>query len=167
MKPRAFTSRVERLDDGMRFHVIPVPDPVAEAFREAGHRRAIVEIGGHAFNRAILNSATAGWHLVLGQAELKAAGVGLGDPVAVRLTPDPEPDRVEVSEEFRAVLEQDPGAAARWHGMTPGRQRSLAVHLNGAKSSRARLRRALDIAEKLRTHTLHGDRPPGRPEASP
>ena len=42
--------------------------------------------------------------------------------------------------------------------MTPGRQRGLAYYITSAKTTDTRLKRALEIAHKLRTHTLYGDR---------
>jgi hypothetical protein len=159
MKAAVFTSRVERTDSGMRFHVIPLPDAVAARFLAAGHRRVIATLNGRAVRRAIQGSKGSGHHLVLGKAELRDCGIALGETVKVTLEPDPEPEAIDLSEEFREVLRQDAAARARWESFPTGRQRSLAHYLTGAKSSESRLKRAVEIAEKLRTHTLHGDRP--------
>ena len=50
-----------------------------------------------------------------------------------------------------------PSAAARFASLTPGRQRSLAYYVDSAKRDATRIRRALDLAHKLKTHTLYGD----------
>lgn len=159
MKAAVFTSRVERTDSGMRFHVIPLPEAVAARFLGAGHRRVIATLNGRAVRRAIQGSKAGGHHLVLGKPELRDCGIALGETVKVKLEIDPEPEAIDLSEEFREVLRQDAAARARWESFPIGRQRSLAHYLTGAKSSESRLKRAVEIAEKLRTHTLHGDRP--------
>lgn len=159
MKAAVFSSRVERTDTGLRFHVIPIPDAVAARFLAAGHRRVIATLNGRAVRRAIQGSKMGGHHLVLGKPELRDCGIALGATVKVTLEPDPEPEAIELSEEFREVLRQDPAARERWESFSIGRQRSLAHYLTGAKSTDSRLKRAIEIAEKLRTHTLYGDLP--------
>ncbi|MCB1076275.1 MAG: DUF1905 domain-containing protein [Verrucomicrobiae bacterium] len=155
-----FSSRVERLEGGMRFHVIPIPEDIAESFRSRKLTRVIATIQGQPIRRAIIGSKEIGPHLVLGRPELKSCGIAFGHPVTVRLEPDPEPEAIELTEEFLEVLAQDEAARERWEGFTVGRRRSLAVYLTGVKRPESRLRRALEIAEKLRTHTLYGDQPP-------
>ncbi len=156
-KPVTFASRVERLDTGMRYHVVPVPDDIADHFLDAGHKRVLATLNGHETRRAFQGSAEGGRYLVLGMAELKAAGVRLGDSVNVSLVPDPEPDTIDLTVEFLEVLRQDDAARERWESFSTGRQRSLAHYLTSAKRPETRLRRAVEIAEKLRTHTLYGD----------
>ena len=56
-----------------------------------------------------------------------------------------------------AALDQDDAARARWDTFTPGRQRSLLVYITGAKTEPTRIKRALDLAQKIRTHSLYGD----------
>ncbi len=156
----AFSTQVERLDSGMLFHVLPVPDEVASVYDGNSIRRLIATLNGHPVSRALMGPMDGGRYLIAGQDLMKQIGARLGSTVKVILEPDPDPDFIEVPEEFEIVLEQDPEARARWETFTKGRQRSLAVHLNGAKKPETRLKRALEIAEKLRTYTLHGDKPP-------
>lgn len=157
-KPLIFSTRVERLETGMRYHVVPVPDEVADHFIEAGHKRVLATLNGHETRRAIQGPKDGGRYLVLGKAELKAAGVKLGDAVTVSLVADPEPDVIDLSPEFIEALKQDDEARERWESFPLGRQRSLAHYLTSPKRADTRLKRALEIAEKLRTYTLYGDR---------
>jgi uncharacterized protein YdeI (YjbR/CyaY-like superfamily) len=55
------------------------------------------------------------------------------------------------------ALEQDEEAAARFYAMTRGRQRSLASYVTSAKREETRVKRAVELAHKLRTRTLYGD----------
>ncbi len=77
--------------------------------------------------------------------------------LTVTIEPDPEPNAIDVCDEFLIALEQDPDAMERWEELTPGKQRSLAHHVSSAKREETRIKRALDLAMKLRTRTLHGD----------
>ena len=75
--------------------------------------------------------------------------------MAVRCEPDPTPQAVELGEELTEVLAQEPEAAARFYAMTPGRQRSLAHYVLSAKRVDTRIKRALELAYKIKTNTLN------------
>ncbi len=141
----------------MNPHGIPVPDEVAVALRKAGVKRLLVAINGYELRRGLQGSRAFGSHLVVGLSLLKEAGAALGDTVSVVVEPDPEPDAVDVCDEFLIVLEQDPEAKERWETLTAGKQRGIALHVNSGKREETRIKRALDIAMKLRTRTLYGD----------
>ena len=152
-----FAAPVLRLDDGFRYHYLPLPDDVADELQAEGVRRLTGTLNGHPFRRAIQGRRDGTRFLILGQSLLRDVGAGYGDTVAVVLRPDPDPDHVELGEELAAVLEQDEEAGARFYGLTPGRQRSLASYVTGAKRVETRVKRALELAHKLRTRTLYGD----------
>ena len=59
-----------------------------------------------------------------------------------------------------AVLAEDAAAKRRWDEITIGKRRSIVHYINGAKKSETRLKRSLELAEKMRTYTLAGDRNP-------
>ena len=98
--------------------------------------------------------------LILGTGVMRAIGVATGDTIFADLSPDSEPDRVDLGDEFEAVLAADADASERFFSFTPGKQRSLAFHVTSAKRPETRIRRALDLAEKIRTYTLYGDTRP-------
>jgi hypothetical protein len=156
-----FAAPVLRQGDGLRIHYLPLPIEVADALRGEGVRRVVVELNGVPFRRAVMQSSDGGPHLVTGLTILREIGAALGDMVTVVLTADPDPDAIDLPEEFEAALAQDPEAARRFAGFTPGMQRSLAYYVTQAKRTETRVKRSLELAHKLRTHTLHGDsRPP-------
>ena len=157
----AFLAPILRLPDGMRFHYLPLPMDVAEAFLAAGVRRVLATINGHTVGRGIQGRHDGERYLILGQALLRDLGVALGDMVPVELIPDPNPDDVDLPEALVAALDQDEEAATRFYGMTPGKRRSLAHYVSSAKRPDTRIRRALELAHKLRTFTLHSDKKSG------
>jgi len=155
---QCFDAPVLRTERGMINHYLLLPDEVAEAFRQAGVRRVLAVLNGRKYRRALTGRRDGGSCLIVGEALLKEIGAVPGDMVTVELEQDPHPDAVDLPEELTAVLEEDEAAAARFYGMTPGRQRSLALYVTTAKRGDTRIRRALELAFKLRTHTLAGDR---------
>jgi hypothetical protein len=152
-----FAAPVLRLESGMRFHYLPLPADVADALRAAGVKRLACSINGHSVRRAVQGRADGEQYLVVGTPLLREIGAALGDMVAVSIEPDPEPDHVDVGEEFEAALEEDSAAAARYYAMPTGQRRSLAYYVNSAKRPETRLKRAFEIAYKLRTRGLYGD----------
>lgn len=154
-----FTATVVRLDSGARHHVIPVPEELAAKLKAAKARRLVVRINGQPLKRALQNHADGGSFILLGQPLLSELGLKRGSVVVVEIRPDPTPDRLDVPEEFALVLAQDAAARARWETFTVGRQRSLLYYVASAKQEATRIKRSVELATKIRAHTLHGDSP--------
>lgn len=152
-----FTSRVVLVDQGMRYHALPVPDEVAAAWKKAKIRRLVGTINGHPVNRALMSHAGGGSFLIVSRDLMKSAGIGLKTPAALDFRPDPAPAEPAVPEEFQAALNQDPAARDRWNTFTPGRRRSLLIYITGAKTEPTRIKRSLELARKIGSHALYGD----------
>jgi hypothetical protein len=157
-----FVSKVVRLDTGMRYHALPVPDDVAEKFKATGVRRLIATINGHTCKRALQSHADGGSFLIVGMDLLKTCGVKNGSTTTVTLAPDPEPDGFDMPDVLALVLEQDKAALERWNTFPVGRKRSLLHFITSAKQEATQIKRAWELAEKIRTHTLYGDPPQNR-----
>jgi antitoxin component of MazEF toxin-antitoxin module len=153
-----FTATIHRLDDGLRHHYVPIPNDIVDTIKGQGARRVLATINGTEIRRA-LNSRVGGpTFLILGQPLLKELKLHVGDTVKVSLRIDVDPERVDLAEELQAVLDTDEEAAALFHAMTPGKRRSLELYVSTAKSVDSRIKRALDLAEKLKSRTLYSDR---------
>lgn len=151
----AFAGPVLRHDGGMRMHYVPIPPGVYAAI---GAPRIVVgRIEGERFRRAVQARRT-NPHLALGRAVLRELGLSYGATAHVEMAAAPDPDAVHLPDELVEALAQDPAAAERFYSFTPGAQRSLAVHVSGAKRPETRVKRALEITHKTRTHTLYRDR---------
>lgn len=153
-----FTAPILRQDYGMKQHYAPIPTDLANDYLAHGIRRIVVTMNGRDVRRAIQSSKDGDRFILLGIPLLREIRAGFGDMVEITMRPDPEPDLVDLGEEFTAVLELDDEAAERFYAMTPGRQRSLALYVTSAKRTETRIARALELAEKIRTRTLYGDR---------
>ncbi len=144
----------------MKQHFVPVPTDIAEAIIASGSRRVLLTSNGKTYRRAVQNRKDGEFFILFGKSLMKDLGIVLGDELLVLLEPDPDPDYVELGEEFTEVLEMDEEASARFFGFTPGKQRGLATYVNNAKREETRIKRALEIAHKLKTYTLYGDKKP-------
>ena len=153
-----FVAHISRLDHSFRYHYVPLPAEAYEAYEEASVTRLIVSFNDIEQRRAMQRTKEGERFVIISQAIMRKAKVQFGEPVFVVTRADPNPDYIELGEEFEAVLAEDEAAANRFFGMTPGRQRSLAGYITSAKRPETRIKRALDIAMKLRTHTLHSDK---------
>jgi Bacteriocin-protection, YdeI or OmpD-Associated/Domain of unknown function (DUF1905) len=153
-----FASPVLKQNGGYNSHYLPVPPEIAEEYRRAGVKRVIATLNGRPFSRAILGNADGERFLIVGLPILREIKARPGDIVMIELKPDPHPDRIDLGVEFTEVLEMDDEAAERFYGFTPGMQRSMAYYVTSAKREETRIKRALELAHKLRTRTLYGDR---------
>jgi hypothetical protein len=152
----AFAAPVLRMDTGLRQHYVPLPREIGDVLWEAGVRRLVCTFNGFEIRRAI-QGHDGERVIMLGLPLLREARAKLGDMVQVVLRPDPDPDFIDLGEEFAAVLDQDPEAANRYYSLNPGHQRSLAYYATSAKRPETRIKRALELAHKLKTRTLSID----------
>ncbi len=153
----AFAAPVLRAEDGMTVHYLPLPADVADALDAAGVRRLVGTMNGAPVSRGIIRNRHGERFLYLSRDLLRALRADVGDLVEVEVRPDPAPLQIDLGEELAAALEQDDEAAARWATFTPGRQRSMASYVTSAKREETRIKRALELAHRLRTYTLYGD----------
>lgn len=146
-----FESPIQRLNDWMRMHVVRIPDAVADAMKATGARRFVGTMNGMKVNRAMQFREEVGYIFTLGNEVLTKARLSEGDLVALIVRVDPNPDHIELPETFEQVLEQDEEAHAKWEALTPGSKRSLVHYLNTAKRHETKIKRALEVAHKLKT----------------
>ena len=147
------------MDIGVNFHIVPIPFEIADIFLTDKIRRVLVTFNGHTVRRAI-QTRTNGEapYIVMSRDLMRTVGVQYGETVFVDLEADPEPNRIDIPEELMIALEQDEPASTRFYGMTPGKQRGLAHYVSSAKRPETRIKRALELAHKLRTYTLYSDK---------
>lgn len=145
-------------EGGMTWHYIPLPDDIADELEDGSVRRVIVGMNGVEYNRAIQRNRRGERYFITSRSMLREVGAVRGDVVIVAIRPDPEPDNPALPDELAEALNQDPEAYERFHEMTPGKRRGLAHYVDSAKRPETRTKRAVDLAYKLRTYTLYGDR---------
>ncbi|MCZ6757828.1 MAG: YdeI/OmpD-associated family protein [Bacteroidetes bacterium] len=152
-----FAAPVLRLETGMKQHYVPIPMEMADALKEAGVRRVLATLNGYTLSRGIQGRKDGEKYLMLGRTILRDIGANYGDTVMVSITPDPEPDRIELCDEFASALKQDDEAFTRFETLVPSHRRGLNYYVDSAKRADTRIKRALEVVNKLRTYTLYGD----------
>lgn len=153
-----FTARVVLVDQGMRYHALPVPDDIVAAWKRAKVRRLVGTINDQPVKRALMGHADGGGFFIVSRELMKRAGIALNKPAVLVFKPDPAPAKLDVPPEFQAALNQDKAARTRWEGFTVGRRRSLLIYITSAKTEPTRIKRSLELTRMIRTRTLYGDR---------
>ena len=156
--PHIFAAMIERMESGVVTHVVPVPAEIAEDYIAAGHRRVLISLNGAEVRRYLFQAANGQHGVMIGKSVIRQLGLSMHEPLVVELRPDPDPEALDLCEELLAVLEQDKEATTGFYALTLGGQRNVAFFVNSAKRSPTRIKRALEMARKLRTNTLYGDR---------
>lgn len=85
----------------------------------------------------------------------KSAGIVAGDAVKVTFRVV-DPDKLDLPDEFEAVLAQDDDARKAWDKLTRGYQRSLIHYITSVKNVDSRIKRSLDLLDRAKRGELHG-----------
>ena len=152
-----YQTKITRSGIGLNAHIVPVPDEVADRLKAARITRLVGALNGHPIRRALKGYADGGSFLIIGLTTLRGMGLSENAVVKVELRPDPNPDDLDIPDEFLIALEQNEEANTRWQSFTIGKQRSLVHYVASAKREETRIKRAIDMVSKIRTRTLHGD----------
>ena len=95
--------------------------------------------------------------LLFSRSLCKAAGVIVGNSIEVSFELV-DKDLLELPEELEVVLAQDDDARKVWDSFTRGRQRSLAIYITSVKNVDSRIRRSLELANKMKFGQLNVQR---------
>jgi hypothetical protein len=133
----------------------------------------IITVNGHSWKSRV--AIMRGRYLIgLSNANRRAAGVEIGDPVEVRLELDSEPRVVTIPADFARALKADPIARAAFDGLAHMHKREHVLAIESAKRPETRARRIARAVEMLRQQDLavgrktrapaarRGDGPPRR-----
>ncbi len=140
------------------FHYVPIPDDVADTLVENKTRRVILEVNDKTAKRYMYQHRDGEFRVIVGLSTLRELGHRPGDVMLMSLFPDPDPDAIDVPEEFEEALAEHPEARKRFDSWTPGRKRSAVSYITQAKRPQTRVKRAFELAYKMETYTLHGDK---------
>lgn len=150
-------SFIEGKPDGAGAHLVADYDQSKTFIAENGRRIIFEGPDGKVLHRA-LQLRKDGYAIIgLSKAVLKAWKMQVGEKVKIEILKDESKYGMPFPEEFEVTLEQDPEAAAAFEALSDGRKRGLLHYADSAKSEASRIKRALELAEKLRNGTLHGD----------
>lgn len=140
---------IDSYNSGIVHHFVKIPAETAQELKAAKVKRLIVTLNGHTYKRAVQGRKDGSRHVFVSLPMLKEIGAKWGDTISVTLIADPNPDQIDLCEEFVAVLDTDEDAARAWKALTPGTQRSLAHYINEGKSADTRIERGLFMAKRM------------------
>jgi hypothetical protein len=150
-----FKTTILRSSDWLSMHFVQVPLDLAKHFVELGVKRVLGEVNGAPFRLALISDVEGGKKLVIGSHLLKAAKAFEGGQVSITIWPDPDPDRIDLPDEFAIMLEQDEEVAAKFYALKPRKQEELAYCIGSAKHVDTRIKRAVELVHKLKHNTLY------------
>ena len=131
--------------------IIPVPDEVVAAFKEARVKRFIGTLNDEYDMPCALHGRKGGGHyIMLSKRVRKEYEIDPELTLKVQLSEDDSEFGYPVPEEWQAILDFDEEAAVIFKNLSPGKQRSVLHMVSSAKREETRITRALKIAENLK-----------------
>jgi hypothetical protein len=143
----------------MPTQTIVVPAEILEALGGKKAKRVIVSIRGQALRLGLLVLEGGGRYLMLNKDVCRTVGIALGDELDVHIAPDPNPDHVDLPDEFAEALAAWPEAETAFHNYSGAHRRAMARWVDEAKQPATRARRAVTLVERLGRglHPFRGD----------
>lgn len=139
----------------MVHHAIPVPEEVAAQFRQPkGAVRILCSVEGKEEFPCALNPRGEGYIIIASKQLIKKHKLSLDAPFMVTIRKDLN-DGLLLPEELAEVLAQDEWAMQLFEKLKPGHKRGLIYYIRTAKTIDTRIKRSLDIVERLKAGTLH------------
>lgn len=151
-----FTAPLSPLGGQIAYTGVFIPDEIMEQLPK-GRLRTKGLMNNTPFSLAIQYRKAGNSFLMVSATMRRALKIRMGEQVKVQFELV-DPDIVDMPEELEAVLSQDEEAAALYYAFTPGLQRSLAHYVHSVKNVDSRIKRALELAYKIKTRTLYRDR---------
>jgi hypothetical protein len=151
MQFKTYTNRLEALGKGfpMQYGIF-IPGDIAEELTLKANTRLVGSLNGLQFRLASLSDGAGQFYITVSKPLQKSAGLKPGQMVTVQIAVDPEPDRLDIPEEFEELLQQDPEVKAIFETLTIGYRRSILHYISGAKGVDTRIKRSLELAERMR-----------------
>lgn len=131
---------------------------LAKAFIEAHGSRIIIQgPDGKVIHRALQMRKDGYAVIMLSKAVLKSWKLEPGMEVKFSMQKDESEFGMAFPEEFQIVLDQDPEANSAFRERKPGKQRGVLHYIDSGKTEATRIKRALEMAEKLKNKALYGE----------
>ncbi|MDO7874931.1 YdeI/OmpD-associated family protein [Hymenobacter sp. ASUV-10] len=132
----------------MPTQIIVVPETVRETLGKKA-KRVLMTIGRHTERLGLLPLEGGGRYLMLRKSLCKELGIEIGQELSITLTPDPDPDRVDLPDELLEALAAWPEAQAAYEPLNGAMKRAMVRQIEEAKTPDTRARRAVQMVEKL------------------
>ena len=149
-----FTAPLEEIKTVYRTYVIVIPESVLSELPAQKRYRVKGTINTTPFALAINSLKVGIKYFSISNPFKKTCKVLLGEPLDV-LFYLVDPSIVDMPEELTEVLAQDEEGNALWQTFKPGMQRSLAHYVFSVKNTDSRIKRSIEIVNKMKAGLLH------------
>lgn len=151
MKAITFKTRIQSFPDFEGMHFLQVSKANVKKMGGKFLVRLICTVNGRLkYHCAVQGMGDGTGWIGLSKARMKELSLVKGDMVDVKLTLDKSKYGLPVPPELKELLKQDEEGMRRFELLTPGKKRNILHHVGNAKSSDARLNRALTVIENLK-----------------
>ncbi|MDO7886061.1 YdeI/OmpD-associated family protein [Hymenobacter cheonanensis] len=133
----------------MPTQVVQVPAHAWQAVGGKATKRVVATLNGHAERLGLLPQEGGGRYLLLRKELCQRLGLAVGQELEVSLTPDPNPDYVDLPDELAEALAAWPEAETAFQAQTGAMRRAMARKVADAKRPDTRARYAVELAERL------------------
>jgi hypothetical protein len=139
----------------MPTQIIVVPEAAWLAVGGKATKRVVATLNGHIERLGLLPLEGGGRYLMLRKSLCQYLGLAIGQEVDVSLTPDLDPEHVDLPDELAEALGAWPEAEAAFARQSGAMRRAIARKVADAKRPDTRARYAVELAERL----AHGSHP--------
>ncbi|RZL13872.1 MAG: DUF1905 domain-containing protein [Hymenobacter sp.] len=133
----------------MPTQLIVVPNEAWQALGGKATRRVVATLAGHTERLGLLPQEGGGRYLLIRKDLCQQLGLAIGQEIAVSLTPDPNPDHVDLPDELAEALAAWPEAETAFLTQSGAMRRAIARKVADAKRPETRARYAVELAERL------------------
>lgn len=150
MEPVSFNVVLEPLDEKMVHHLIVVPDEIASRFVTGkGAPRIFCSVKNTTEFPCALNPRHGRYVIIASKQLIKKHKLTLGEPFTITIRTDPH-NGLGLPEELTEVFDQDELGYQAYDALNDGHKRGLIHYINQAKSVDSRIKRSLEVVEKLK-----------------
>lgn len=133
-------------------HHFPVPTEYAEPFLQGEDRRILLKINDNPeIHCALMPGGDNTWFITATAELRKKLSLSLGEEVTLHIRKDESKYGIALPAEMKEILETDDEGSRVFHGLTPGKQRSLLYITGKPKTSNTRIKKALMVIDYLKS----------------
>ena len=151
LSPVTFTVRLSSTPGRGHGSLIVVPPDVAAELGLRGRPKIKAVIAGHPYRGSLMPMGDGTFGLGVLKAIEQAAGIAVGETIAVQLGLDTAPRVIEPPADLKRALDRDPSIAARWERLSFTDQKEIARGIEEARKPETRERRLGAALDKLRS----------------
>ena len=146
-----FTATLDNYNTSLWSFHIKVPAAIAQAFLSDGSRRVVCRLNDRLeFQCALMPNGADEFFILVNKKIRDTLQLKLDNRVEVSLRKDESEYGLPMPEEFKVLLDLDPEGDEVFHGLTPGKQRTLLHIVGTVKNTDLRIAKGLVILEHLK-----------------